>query len=148
MSVWAQTILSPGAQPAISNLTTANSTYNASRVLATLINRYGTTTDKYADTALIQALLYAPNSTRVPSTAPQYPPGHFLSHQRVPLPDEARGPSVEAWQETLRARLEELLRIAMGDFDRWFEVVRGGWYSAPAGYATVGLLVGGMERGF
>ena len=104
-------------------------------MLATLIHKYGR--DHDADDALVRLLEAEPNSTKVP-LRPATP------HGRVPA--HFNEPTGAAWQPVLRARLAEVLALAMGDFEFFLETVRTGAY-ATAGLAVVGQLEEALKKG-
>ena len=150
-------------------MTTAHPSHNASLILSALIKSYGL--DAAADASLRSLLaIPAPESTKnitstVPGAgdsssttgettqtdtfpfpypfdiAPQFPPH---THDRVPT--QLDRPTAKAWQKVLSARLEEVLRVAMCDFDAFYKTIKGGAYSNAA-YSASGLLENSLRYG-
>lgn len=139
ISVWAQALSAASSQQAIDTVTKSDTTADseaqtATSVLSTLILKYGH--DHDADHALVRLLEAEPNSTKVP-TRPSTSPGTALT----PLNE----PTAAAWQPVLQARLAEVLKLAMDDFEFFLEAVRTGAYSTM-GLAVVGQLEEAMKN--
>ena len=138
ISIWAQALAATTSQPAIETVSRSDTVSDsdgqtADSVLATLILKYGR--DHDADDFLVRLLEGAPNDPNIPKRPSS-------AHGRVPT--QLNEPTGASWQPVLHARLAEVLKIAMTDFEYFLEAVRSGAYSSIK-LAVVGQLEEAMK---
>lgn len=103
----------------------------ATTLLTTLISKYGLNTSDNADAALIKLL-------QVPTGRPE------PAYGNVRVRGESSTLTGAQWQLALKARLGQVLDLAMGQFDEFLGTVKGGAYSAR-GLAGVGNLTRSLD---